>query len=105
MTLGSHGDPMLLLDDSDDRFISMMKDKRCLEGLMHLGQVECSNIKGPARLKDKLYKWVQLRGMNEEEGRESGLPDKVREFIAIGGQSSIRRGPLETKKAKARKQG
>lgn len=75
------------------------------KGKMLLGQGRYSNIEGPGRSKVEVCNRGQLGGMDKEAGGEPGPPDKTREFIAIGGQSSIRRGPSWTKKAKVREQG
>jgi hypothetical protein len=74
-------------------------------GEMIFGQGRCSNIDTPGRSKVGVCKRGQLGVMDKEEGGEQGPPDKTRDFIAIGGKSSIRRGPFETKKAKVREQG
>lgn len=94
---------MLLLEVWDDRYVSTRQYNDMQNGKMPLGKGRCSNIEGPGRSKVEVCNRGQLGGRDKEAGGEPGPPDKTREFIAIGGQSSIRRGPSWTKKAKGKR--
>jgi hypothetical protein len=96
---------LLLLEAWDDRYVSTRQENDIQVGEMLFGQGRCSNIEGPGRSKVGACKRGHLGGMDKEEEGEPGPQDKTRDFIAIGGKSSIRRGPFETKKAKVREQG